>query len=114
MYTSQTLFSAVESWRRELCNDFCFRRLEGKVVHHGRCIHGDEEGVDACESSFAGCRNGMRMGWDGMGWDGCYDWMRKAVRTIVVLIVNAFNAAAAGVRVEEEDHWWWYWGWWSS
>lgn len=49
-----------------------------------------------------------------MGWDGCYDWMRKAVRTIVVLIVNAFNAAAAGVRVEEEDYWWWYWGWWSS
>jgi hypothetical protein len=38
--------------------------------------------------------------------------MRKAVRTIVVLIVNAFNAAA-GVRVEEEDYWW-YLGWWSS
>jgi hypothetical protein len=35
--------------------------------------------------------------------------MQKAVHTIVVLIVNAFNAAA-GVRVEEEDYWWWYWG----
>jgi hypothetical protein len=37
--------------------------------------------------------------------------MRKAVHTIVVLIVNAFNAAA-GVRVEEEDYWWWYWWLW--
>jgi hypothetical protein len=31
-------------------------------VHHWRCIHGDEEGVDACKSNFAGGRNGDGMG----------------------------------------------------
>ena len=42
--------------------------------------------------NFAGCRNGM--GWDEMGWDGtgCYGWMRKDVPTIVLGVVNAFNA----------------------
>jgi hypothetical protein len=68
MYTSQTLISAVGLVETGVCTDFCFRRLEGKVVHHGRCIHGDEEGVDACKTNFAGGRNG-----DGDG--GCYDWI---------------------------------------
>ncbi len=79
-------------------------------MHHGRCIHGNEEGGSTHASRVLRAA-GMGMGWDGMGRDGCYDWMRKAVHTIVVLIVNAFNAAA-GVRVEEEDYWWWYWWLW--
>jgi hypothetical protein len=37
--------------------------------------------------NFAGCRNGM--GWDEMG---CYGWMWKDVPTIVLGVVNAFNA----------------------
>jgi hypothetical protein len=82
------------------------RGWRGKSCTTGDAFTGTKRVFDACESSFAGCRNG-----DGMGWDGCYDWMRKAVHTIVVLIVNAFNRAA-GVRVEEEDYWWWWWWYW--
>jgi hypothetical protein len=46
---SQTLISAVDSCEAGVCTGFCFGRLEGKVVHHWRCIHGDGDGVDACE-----------------------------------------------------------------
>ncbi len=55
-----------------------------------------------CEIEFCGLQE-WEWGEDG---DGCYDWRRKAVHTIVVRIVNAFNAGA-GVRVEEEDDRWW-------